>query len=511
MRILSINFEQFLQAAQKYNTIPVYERFFVDTLTPIQVFQKLHENACYILESNDQASQWANFSFIGLNPHVVLKEEQQQFIASRQNGKIIAKHKRFREALLQTISILKPKPIDIPVPFTGGGVGYISYDGITEFDPTLEDHPHDDMNVPRFHFTFCETIIAFDHHLKEITVITHVFLQNEKEEKYLQQLYENATDKIKQLMNFLLDGQSMSTPVFQMPTQLDDINFDDIKTNFEKDTFLQAVEKVKSHIVNGDISQVVLSQRFEQKISVHGLDIYRVLRVINPSPYLFYLKINDFEVVGSSPEKLVQVSDNHIEIHPIAGTRRRGKTKKEDEQLAQELLRDEKERAEHLMLVELAKNEIARVAKQNSVSVQSLMEIGYFSHVMHIISKVTGTLDVHYSPIDAFISAFPAGTLSGSPKRRAMELIKEIEPTARNLYGGAIGYIGFDGNIDSCITIRTIYIHNKTAYVQAGAGIVADSIPEKEWEETRNKAKALIKAIDIAEQLFNKKGDRHHV
>lgn len=225
---------------------------------------------------------------------------------------------------------------------------------------------------------------------------------------------------------------------------------------------------------------------------------------------MFYMKIDDFEIVGSSPERLVQINGKHVEIHPIAGTRPRGKTVAEDEQLAVELLNDKKELAEHDMLVDLAKNDLARVAPLNSISVPTYMEIGRFSHVMHIISKVTGELASHAKPVDALIAAFPAGTLSGAPKLRSMEIIHEIEPTARNLYGGAIGYIGFDGNIDSCITIRSVFIKNQTAYIQAGAGIVADSDPETEWEETINKAKALIKAIEIAENLFSK-GEANYV
>lgn len=508
---MSTNYEDFLKATYKFNTIPVFERFFLDTMTPIQIFQKLKESACFILESKDQASQWAKYSFIGINPYVVLQEEDHHFVAQTKDGEVITKEKRFREALLHTVSKLNPMPIHIQLPFTGGGVGYMSYEGISEFEESMTLHPHNDLNVPRFHFSFCETIIAYDHDLKEITIITHVFINKHTNNQNFKKLYENAKKNIRNIMKLLLKEDGVSTPLFQMPNQSDEVSFNEIQTNFTKEAFVNAVLKVKKYIHNDEILQAVISQRFERDITVSGLDIYRVLRVINPSPYLFYLKINDFEVVGSSPEKLVQVNGKHIEIHPIAGTRRRGDTIEEDKRLAEELLHDEKERAEHLMLVNLAKEEIARVAKPGTVSVRSLMEIAYFSHVMHIISKVTGTLHEYSMPIDALISAFPAGTLSGAPKLRAMEIIKEVEPVARNLYGGAIGYIGFDGNIDSCITIRSIFIKNQKAYVQAGAGVVAESIPEHEWEETRNKAKALIKAIGIAEQLFNKKGGTHHV
>ncbi|MGA9288324.1 MAG: anthranilate synthase component I family protein, partial [Anaerobacillus sp.] len=240
-------------------------------------------------------------------------------------------------------------------------------------------------------------------------------------------------------------------------------------------------------------------------------DLYRVLRIINPSPYMFYLKMNNVEIIGSSPEKLVQVQDGKIEIDPIAGTRKRGRTDQEDQQLAEELLHDEKERAEHYMLVDLARNDVGRVATYGSVSVPQLMDIGRFSHVMHIISKVTGVLSHQFTSLDAVVASFPAGTVSGAPKVRAMQILNELEPTSRSIYSGAIGYIGFDGNIDSCIAIRTMVIKDGTAYVQAGAGIVADSIPENEWEETRNKASALIKAIQVAESIFDKREEQLNV
>lgn len=503
---MSTTFEDFRNSADEFSTIPVFEQFFIDTITPIQIFQKLKEAASFILESKDSHSKWARYSFIGLNPYVVLQEENNRFIARTTTGKTIADQERFRDALLETLSNLKPKPLDIQIPFAGGGVGYIGYDGISEFEPALAPHPVNDLNVPNFYFSFCETIIAYDHDLKEITVITHVFLNERNQNKPLETLYDEAKAKIRKIMTLITKEDANNSYTLHMPKQILDVNFDNLKTNFEKDAFLQAVRKIKDYIEQGEISQVVISQRFERDISVTGLDVYRVLRIINPSPYMFYLKFKDFEVVGSSPEKLIQVNNGHIEIHPIAGTRPRGRTKEEDERLVQDLLHDKKELEEHEMLVELAKEEIARVAKKGTVAVPSYMEIGYFSHVMHIISRVSGILADDALPIDALISAFPAGTLTGAPKLRAMEIIREVEPMARNLYGGAIGYIGFDGNIDSCIAIRSMLIHNQKAYIQAGAGVVNDSIPEREWEETRNKAKALIKAIEIAEQLFQKKG-----
>lgn len=501
-------FEDFLQAAKQYQTIPLTDYFFLDMMTPIQIFQRLKDNACFLLESKDDASPWSRYSFIGVDPQLILREEGNRFVTKDRQNQVVVDKEHFRDALNETIRLLNPQPTEIPLPFYGGGVGYISYDGISEFDPTILPHANNDLAISRFYFSFCELILAYDHVKKELIVIQHVFVNQGDDEETLTMRYKNAKAKMKKVTDLLLE-RTGGAALFQMPKATDDVSFAHVRSNFHKDDFLDAVEKVKASIAQGDVEQVVISQRFELELNVSGLDVYRVLRIINPSPYLFYIKIDDFEIVGSSPERLVQVNDQNVEIHPIAGTRKRGKTEEEDNRLATELLNDEKERAEHQMLVELAKREIESVAEKGSVNVPSYMEIGFFSHVMHIISKVRGTLRRDIPPIDALIAAFPAGTLSGAPKPRAMEMIRDIEPAARGVYGGAIGYIGFDGNIDSCITIRSMLIKDNTAYVQAGAGIVADSVPEKEWQETRNKAKALIKAIEIAKKLFQSEGVHH--
>ncbi|MCY8640422.1 chorismate-binding protein, partial [Bacillus sp. S17B2] len=274
--------------------------------------------------------------------------------------------------------------------------------------------------------------------------------------------------------------------------------------------FMADVEKIKEYIKAGDIFQGVLSQKFEVPVAADAFELYRVLRIVNPSPYMYYMKLQDREIVGSSPERLIHVQDGHLEIHPIAGTRKRGADKEEDEKLKIELMKDEKEKAEHYMLVDLARNDIGRVAEYGSVSVPEFTKIVSFSHVMHIISVVTGRLKEGVHPVDALMSAFPAGTLTGAPKIRAMQLLQELEPTPRETYGGCIAYIGFDGNIDSCITIRTMSIKNGVASIQAGAGIVADSVPEAEYEESCNKAGALLKTIHIAEDMFHSKEDEAH-
>jgi anthranilate synthase component I len=286
-----------------------------------------------------------------------------------------------------------------------------------------------------------------------------------------------------------------------------EVNFDDIKSNYEKSKFMEDVEKVKEYIRSGDIFQAVLSQRFEIPITIDGFSLYRILRIVNPSPYLFYIRINDTELVGSSPERLIYIQDKHLEIHPIAGTRRRGKTNEEDRYFEEELKNDEKEIAEHYMLVDLARNDLGRVAEYGTVKTPTLMEVGRFSHVMHLISKVTAKKKENVHPIDALLSSFPAGTVSGAPKIRAMQIIKELEPNARGSYAGCVAYVGFDGNIDSCITIRTIMVKNNTAYVQAGAGIVVDSVPELEWKETCNKASAMLKTVQLAEKIFTEEAN----
>ncbi|RBW70279.1 anthranilate synthase component I [Bacillus taeanensis] len=504
---MQTNYQQFLEDAKNYNTIPVIKRFFLDTMTPIQLFHNVKEDACFLLESKDDASPWSRYSFIGLNPLFTLKEEQGTFNVKSKENKVVLNEERFEDAVNKTISYLNPKPLDLPIPFTGGGVGYISYDGISHFE-RVPVHPANDLNISNFHFVFCELILAYDHTQKELVVLHHVYVEDNEKEELLKEKYETANRTIEELMNVLLK-QSEHSGMLQISEDNDENLFEGVRSNFKKEDFMKAVEKVKEYIAAGDVFQTVISQRFEMDITVSALDIYRVLRVINPSPYLFYLKLEDFEVVGSSPEKLVQIYQGEAEIHPIAGTRRRGKTMKEDDELAEELLNDEKERAEHYMLVDLARNDIGRIAKYGTVHVPSLMDIGRFSHVMHIISKVRGMLAEGVSPVEALAASFPAGTVSGAPKVRSMEIIQEIEPTARNLYAGAIGYLGFDGNIDSCITIRSVLIKNQTAFVQAGAGVVADSIPENEWEETRNKAKALIKAISVAENIFSSKEANH--
>ncbi|RFB16969.1 anthranilate synthase component I [Bacillus sp. HNG] len=496
------NFSSFESDAKQYRTIPIVKRFLVDTLTPIQIFQNLKNEASFLLESKDHESDWSRYSFIGLKPFLFMNEKNGHYYVKNENQQSLVKKQTMKEAFNWIKDYLVLKPLDIEIPFYGGAVGYIGYDAISTFEK-VEEHPNNDLNMERYQFFFCETILALDHHSRELIVVHFIRLNGGEDKRIQKAVFEHANSKINMYLSRIIQNKEQSEMLL-LPKLHEIPNVTDIKTNFEKQDFLDAVNKIKDYISAGDIFQAVLSQRFEIPVSVSGFQLYRVLRMVNPSPYLFYIKINDIEIVGSSPERLIKIHNKHLEIHPIAGTRRRGKTKEEDEALATELLQDEKEKAEHYMLVDLARNDIGRVSTFGSVKTPVLMEVGRFSHVMHIISKVTGELDEKIDPLDALLAAFPAGTVSGAPKIRAMQILSELEPTARNLYAGAIAYIGFDGNIDSCITIRTAIIKDGVAFVQAGAGIVADSVPEHEWMETVNKASALIQTIQLAQEAFEK-------
>lgn len=495
----------FLRDAMNYSTIPIVRRFFVDTITPIQLFQKLKKEAVFLLESNDSRSHWSRYSFIGLNPYGFLKESSGEYSYHDHFSEMNLEDSDLKSAFEKVMKHLDVKPLETSIPFYGGAVGCVGYDAVTGLEP-IPEHRNNDLGLSKVSFLFCETILAFDHVDQELQVFHHIRLKGSETKYETGKCYGRAINKIQTLFSYLNDSH-VERKLFAAANDSKEVDFSRVRSNYRKPKFLRDVERIKEYIRSGDIFQAVLSQRFEIDLKVSGLDVYRALRVINPSPYLFYLAFDGIEVVGSSPERLVQVQNGHVEIHPIAGTRKRGKTKTEDEELADDLLHDDKELAEHIMLVDLARNDVGRVAKYGTVKTPVLKEIGLFSHVMHLISKVTGELSHEHTPIDAFLASFPAGTVSGAPKVRAMEILQEMEPTARNLYAGAVAYIGFDGNIDSCITIRTLAIKDGTAYIQAGAGIVADSDPLKEWEESRNKAMALLKAIETAEDLFAQEGE----
>jgi len=373
--------------------------------------------------------------------------------------------------------------------FSGGAVGYLSYDVVRSFE-RIPEQLQQDIDLYDCSFMITDTLLAFDNLKKKIKVIFNLFLDGRQS---LEEAYQEAQDKIKSIIARLQTQNppsSVRSPFTPSP----------LRSNFSKEDYMKVVERAKEYIRAGDIIQVVPSQRFSTEVHCEPFDIYRALRSVNPSPYLFYLKMNGIVLMGSSPEVMVRLEDKQIELRPIAGTRRRGKTKEEDLALEKDLLADEKEKAEHIMLVDLGRNDVGRVSEIGSVKVTELMTVERYSHVMHIVSNVQGELAPEKNAFDVFRATFPAGTVSGAPKIRAMEIIEELEPFRRGFYAGAVGYFSFLGNMDTCITIRSILIKDGKAYVQAGGGVVADSEPEKEYEETLHKAQAIFKAIELAEE-----------
>lgn len=492
--MFQFNESDFTAFSADYKTVPQSTTVFADTRTPIQLFQYFDDEAAFILESNDPLSPWSNYSFIGLNPKYRIESDSQEFVFKRHaDDHILSRALTLPSIWQEATDYLKPVPDETNVPFPGGAVGYTSFESYHLTEDRVQSFANGEKDVS---FLFCETILAYHHGKEELTIVHLQEIETESPKRS----YQEATDRIQAIVDQLsgpIPDQETFSP-FQTGVKED--VFEGVTSSYTKEAFETDVKEVKRYIAQGDIFQAVLSQRFEVPVKSDGLTLYRVLRKVNPSPYLYYIRFPDQEVIGSSPERLLKVDKSgELEIHPIAGTRKRGKDDAEDEALKADLLSDEKERAEHLMLVDLARNDIGRVSQFGTVKVGTYMEIAYFSHVMHIISKVTGQLTKGLHPFDALFATHPAGTVSGAPKVRAVEIIQGLEKQRRGVYAGAIAYCGFNDAIDSCIAIRTMIVKNGTAYVQAGAGIVQDSVPELEYEETRNKAKALLYAIQLAE------------
>jgi len=478
----------FKRLAENYKTIPVYKRILADLLTPISAYMKLMKNSDYafILESVEKGEQYGRYSFIGRDPLMILKSEHEK-THIWQDGNWQEESTSFLSVLRKTQKKYNvPKLSDIPH-FTGGLVGFMGYESIT----WVEDIPiykQDELQCPDALFMLFHDLIAFDHLQNQIILFSNVQIENGMD---LEQAYTDANLCIDEM------GKDLHTDInYQTPTRLEQSK---LHSNFTQAKFEDAVQKAKENIKAGDVFQLVLSQCFRRQTSVDPLTMYRALRSINPSPYMFHLKLNDFDIIGASPELLVKVEDDEIEIRPIAGTRQRGENAEADKLLADDLLKDEKERAEHLMLVDLGRNDVGRAAEFDSVNVKEFMVVEYYSHVMHIVSDVRGKLREGKDVFDALYSGFPAGTLTGAPKIRAMEIIHDLEPSRRGVYSGAIGYFDFTGDMNTCIAIRTMVMKDGTVYFQSGAGIVYDSDPKKEFEETVNKAKAINSAIDLAE------------
>jgi anthranilate synthase component 1 len=482
---------EFKKRTREGNLIPVYREILADLETPLSAFLKLKAEKGFLLESVEGGEKWARYSFIGINPSLTIEGKGKSLIIKKHNKKDTM---RVISEPLEIISaeLKKYKPVIMPgLPrFFGGFVGYVGYDTVRYFE-RLPDHHHKGLNVPDLFLMFTDTLIVFDNLSHTIKVISNAHV-----EKNPVKAYEKAQKTIDKIVKKLTSKTVLPKKSASKKQRL---KANDFTSNFSKDDFLMAVKKTKEYVTAGDIIQAVISQNFKRKVSVAPLNVYRALRLINPSPYMYYLNTGTCIIAGSSPEILVRLEGNTIEIRPIAGTRKRGKTADEDKKLEKELKTDPKEKAEHIMLVDLGRNDIGRVSSTGSVKVTELMSVEKYSHVMHLVSNVVGKLQNGKDAFDVLRASFPAGTVTGAPKIRAMEIIEELEPTKRGPYAGCVGYFDFSGNMDMCITIRTIIFKNKTAFIQAGAGIVADSDPEHEYIETINKAKGMFKAIEMAE------------
>ncbi|MCS7252614.1 MAG: anthranilate synthase component I [Armatimonadota bacterium] len=492
MGVIRPTLSEFIELSSYGNLIPVYGEMLADLETPVSAFLKLRKGPySFLLESVEGGEIIARYSFLGTKPLMCLSSKG-DLVRIERGETVTERHLKSGEDPLHVLQSMMSEFKFASLPglprFCGGAVGYIAYDMVRFFEH-LPELAEDDLQLPDCYFMLADTVIIFDHVMRKMRVLVNAYVEGDPKAAY-----ESAIIRIEETLKVLSGGQ-LNLPKSLTQPKTSHLN---ITSNMSRDYFLDIVRRAKEYIAAGDCIQVVLSQRLQTKVSVDSFNIYRALRSINPSPYMFYLTFGDLHLIGSSPEILVTCIDGHVRTRPLAGTRRRGKTPEEDKRLETELLRDEKERAEHIMLVDLGRNDIGRVCKTGSVKVTELMQVERYSHVMHIYSTVEGELDERYTPYDLLRASFPAGTVSGAPKVRAMEIIEELEPTRRGPYAGAVGYFSFSGNMDTAITIRTIVMKGNDAYVQAGAGIVSDSIPQREYEETLNKAMALIAAIEMA-------------
>ena len=463
------------------NLVPVYREVPADLETPVSAYLKVAQPPySFLLESVEGGERLARYSFIGTEPYRLLKTGPgQPEGAVDPLVPVKAEMDQYK---------LVPLP-DLPR-FHGGAVGYLAYDAIRYFEPRVPSPPLDPLGLPESLFMFADTLLVFDHLRHHIKVLSHVRLDGDLEAAYIA-----ATQKIDRLVDRL--SQPMATPPAITSALIGKAPA--VTSNFTQQRYEEAVTRAKEYIYAGDIIQVVLSQQFARPSEAQPFQIYRALRAVNPSPYMYYLHLDDFQIIGASPEMLVRLEDGNVTTHPIAGTRPRGRDPAETEAMERELRQSEKERAEHIMLVDLGRNDLGRVSLPGTVSVPQLMEVERYSHVIHLVSHVVGRISPELSAYDALRSCFPAGTVSGAPKIRAMEIIAETEGQKRGPYSGAVGYFSFSGNMDTAITIRTIVLKDGVAYVQAGGGVVADSTPEGEYQETWQKAAALLRAIDRAE------------
>lgn len=491
--MLRPSLEEFRRKARQGNLIPVFREILADMDTPVSAFQKIDDGRhSFLLESVEGGEKWGRYSFIGSRPSVMVRSIGRTVEIVR-HGRV--ERRTFSrdplEVVKDVLSEYRPVP-DSGLPrFFGGAVGFIGYDTVRFFE-RLPERDKDGLGLPDIFFMITDTLVIFDNVTHTMKVVSNAHING----RSATAAYKEAAEKIEAIVERLKKGvRGQKSKVRRRRAKETEL-----KSNFTQQEYEQAVLKAKEYIKAGDIFQVVPSQRFETKIRVEPYEIYRALRLINPSPYMYFLRCGDATIVGASPEVMVRLEGGRIELRPIAGTRRRGATEEEDRALEAELLADPKERAEHIMLVDLGRNDVGRVSEPGSVHLSELMVIERYSHVMHIVSNVRGRLAQGRDAYDVIRACFPAGTVSGAPKIRAMEIIEELEPTRRGPYAGAVGYFGFSGNMDTCITIRTLVVKGGKAYIQAGGGVVADSDPGLEYQETVNKAKAMLRAVEMAEE-----------
>lgn len=487
-------FEEFSQLAATATVVPVYRLLLNDSITPVSVYWQFQDEPwAFLFESVVGGERHGRYSFVGRQPFIQIEAHDRQVTVTTSGGD--QREFTAEDPLRELEALIKPfhAPHLPGLPrFCGGAVGYAGYDTV-RYVEKLPNAPTDDRKLPDLSFAFYDEMVVFDHANKTLLAVVHAQIKPDQ----LRQCYDEACARVDRIVNQLRQPAS--------PHVLPDIELRGPITiphqsNFTKEGFKAAVAQCKEYINAGDIFQVVLSQRFQATTTAKPFDIYRALRAVNPSPFMFLLKSPSCTLVGASPEIMTRVENGQVVIRPLAGTRRRGANAEEDRLLAEELLADPKERAEHIMLVDLGRNDVGRVAKFGSVSISDLLVVEKYSHVMHISSTVIGELETGKTTFDALRSCLPAGTLSGAPKIRAMEIIDELEPHRRGPYGGAVGYVDFTGNMDTCIALRTMVVQGNQAYVQAGAGLVADSDPEAEYQETVNKAMGLLRALEIAEK-----------
>ncbi len=486
--------ETFSELTRDFQLIPVYRRLLGDGLTPVSAFHRLDDggSAC-LFESVIGGEKVGRYSFLAVRPFMEFQAHQKRVTVTQDGQTEQLDVENPLEELRGRITALRAASLDDLPPFTGGAVGYAGYD-VVRYEEDLPQAPTDDRGLPDMSFAFYDQLVVFDNVNKTITVIAMARLDRAGGDA--DAAYADAARQVDQLVEQLAEQKTSLSTVDIDVGGATELPF---SSNFEQSEFESAVRRCVEYIQAGDIFQVVLSQRLEVEITSDPLEIYRSLRVVNPSPFMFFLRTPETTLVGSSPEIMCRVVDGTVTLRPLAGTRPRGEDQQQDQQLADELLADPKERAEHVMLVDLGRNDVGRVARYGSVELSDVMVIERYSHVMHITSNVTGQLAEGRDAFDALVASLPAGTVSGAPKVRAMEIIDELEPHRRGPYAGAVGYIDYVGNMDTCIALRTLVIQGNRAYVQAGAGIVADSVPEMEYQETLNKARGLLTAIELTE------------